>query len=1193
VRGWGAAFAVAISGWLIALSGSAGADAFDSIGSALKRLDLFQGLQITGRGDFSVRGDFTSGSREAYESQFWNTGMMQATTSFDISGPIWRGFGVQAHIANSGYGYNDNRLMLGWQDNNTAVLWGDLNVRLAGNEFASYTKSLKGVQIDQLIGHNVLLRAFQSREKGLVRRQTFPGNNTSGPYFLTYTPIVEGTELVKVDEQPMRFGADYTLDYDTGQLYFEPPGQPPRLIPSTSVIAVSYQSASTYEGGGETRGAQVESTLLGDRLQIVLTRLEHNTGGGRGDTARFQDDIFAGSGSTGPFDVRYSPILADGAKATVNGQQTIIRDALIVLVDNVEQREGVDFYALRQIGRIIFNRIVPPESTVRIKYYYEIGPGESAFGDSAITGLALTHQLSKSFSWDLTFAQSDAAGNSSAGSALSTGARFNMGSKFDANVQYRSIDPNFRYIDTVGFFRNEKGLNAAVGWRPNQNIQFAHTFSDVKTDSGYSYGYSGYYGGTGYGDYGDGVAQTDDTTPTSLDIRAVRHDSNLSVTFPGWPSLRLSRQSMTNSGGSGGDSLYETLNAGLDYSPQKMPMTFHAGWVNTKQDYSGTGTGSDSDPYSSAQSSDTQSISLAASWTPSERLGFATNWNSNTSRSAYKSQRGDSNSFQVSARYQPMQNLSLNLDWSQTSSLGAVTSGFYGGGIGYGGYSSGGWGGGIGGYPYGATVADTVGAAALGLDRASADDDTELSRYNDSSARLGLSWQPASSLSFDANLGLRKYTSGGSVGYLADSNQRYANVSASWLPNQDLAFNVSVGSDLLQFLDQGRGGVLNNSLTFSGTYRPQKSPWTYGLSVNRQWGVSPNYTGYGESDVADLVDTSLMDVTTNIEYRLAERARIVGRFGFSDFSGGFSDFAKNTADIGLQYQLSDSVGLNLGWQFIKNDSRLPQSGGDTSPSYSGGDYTTNLLVFSLSTNFQSTVSGQRDQGVGLNQPITPGYGMFQSYGGGYGGGFMGGLDLPRKSGSSSGLFSPGYSSPLAGAGFSNPYGSFGYFGQSSGGLSGGSSYYGGGSSYYGGGSSSYYGGGSSYFGGGGSNFGAGSSYYGGGSSYYCGGSSYYGGGSSYYGGGGLSAGLGDEFPGYGGAGSAYSPYEPYGEGSEGGGGYGGYGGGYGGGSPWGGGGRPPFGGPGAGPRPQLPQPAIGDPWAQGGTEFPIDDMRDV
>jgi hypothetical protein len=1142
----------------------AGADAFDAIGDTLRRLGLFEGMQISGHGEFSLRGDFTSGSREAYESQFWNTGTAQAQTSFDLSGPIWRKFGLRAHITNTGYGYNDNRFMFGWQDARTALLWGDLSVQLSGNEFASYTKSLKGWQFDQRLGGNLLLHGFTSKEKGLVRRQTILGNNTSGPYFLTYTPIVEGTELVKVDERPQKFGEDYTLDYDTGQLYFEPPGKAPRIIPSTSTISVSYQSATNYEAGGETRGMQVEGSLLGGDLQLYLTRLENKSGaGGASDTARFQDDIFQGSGSTGPFDVRYSPILADGAKAVINGQEQIVRDALIVLMDNVEQREGVDFDAIRQIGRIIFRHIVPPTAVVRIKYYYQVGPDQSQLGDSAVTGLALRHKFSDALTWDLAFARSDAVTGASAGNALSASARWQGGQKLDANVQYRAVDPTFRYLDSVGFFRNERGLNAAIGYRPLDGVTFSHTFSDVKTNSGYTYGYSGYSGYYGYDRGFSDLRTADDGGPASLDTRAMRNDSQLSVTFPGWPSLNLSRQSMVNSGGSAGDSSYDTLNLNLDYSPEKLPMTFRASFIDTAQDYAGTVSDDDE---REAQSSRTQSLNLAYSWTPSDRLSFATNWGQNTSRSAYKSQHGDSSNFQVSARWQPIDRLDLNFDWTQTESLGAVTSGFYGGGIGFGGYVPGynyGYPGNPGGRPY--SLTEALRAAA---DTDPDEEEPDLNQYTDSSMRLGLAFQPTSKISLDANLGLRKYTSGGSIGYLADSDQRYGNLSVSWLPTQDLAFNLSVGSDLLQFLDAGRGGVLNNSLMFGANYRPENSRWSYGLSLNRQWGVSPDYGTSGDGEVAELVDTELLDAQLNLEYRLASRARLAARLGFSDFKGGFADFAKQTADIGLQYQLSNAVALNLGYQFIANDSRLSSTSGTDSPIMGGQDYTTHLMVFSLSTNFQSTVAGaERD--AGLNQPRQPGYGMFGGYGTGYGGGFGAGLRMQQPTPSYSRMFGGGYNSPLSGSGFGSSYGGYGYFGGSGSGFSSGG--FGGSGGYYGGGGFGGYSGGSRY----GSGFGG-----------------YTGGG---FGGGGSM--LGSYSSGFGGSGGGLGGYEEYG----GPGSYGSYGG-YDSGA-WGGltgvGSSGSYGGWGSTERgasaggPQAPQPEIGDPWSQGGTEVTIDDLRDV
>ncbi len=906
MRAWGAALRLGLVIGGLAIGPLANADLFDAVSRWFDKADdatgdLFDGLQISGRGEFSLRQNFTAGSEEAYQSQFWNTSPMQATTSFDIVGPIYGNFGLRAHIANSGYGFNNNQFVVGYQSKNTALLWGDLNVNIGGNQFASYSKSLEGLQLDHRINDNMLFRAFTSQEKGLVRRQTFPGNNTSGPYFLTFTPVVDGSELVKIDERPMRFGEDYTLDYDTGQLWFEPPGQPPTIIPSTSVVSVSYQSATNYETGGTTSGWQLESALLHDDLQLSVTRLEHATSaGGSNSTARFQEDLFTGSGTTGPFDVRFSPILADGATATIDGQEQIIRQALVFLVDETEWREGIEMDSIRQIGRIITRRPVPATAVVRVRYYYQVGPSGSSLGDTTVTGLTLRHRLDDDLQWDLTAAQSESGGET--GVALSTGARYRRGRKFDIDLQYRDVDPTYSYIDTVGFFRNEKGLTAAFGYRPSDKISFTHRFSDVKTDSGYAYGYSGYTGGTGFGaDTSLDRAYQDPATTPTLGVRATRNDSMLMLNYPGWPNLSLSRQTMENTGGSQANSLLETMNINLDYAPAKKPYTFRIGVMDTQQNYAGFADADDTDPLGSAQSSSTKTLTMAASWTPSDSLSFATNYSQNNSASNFQAQRGDSENLQVSTRWRVMDNLDLNLDWSRTEAIGAVTSGFYGGGIGFGGYSSGlggGYGGNIGGVPFG--LSGTLMPLQIGGgDPLPDEDEPELSRYTDSTSRLGLSWQPSDKINVDASLGMRKYESAGSVGYLADSDQRYGNIGLSWLPTREWSLNASVGSDLLQFLDEDRGGVLNNSFSLGASYRPEKSALSYRFNVNKQWGVSPDFAGTGENEIATLTDTSLLDVVTDVQYELNDRSRITGRVGFSDFVSGYSDFAKQTAEIAL------------------------------------------------------------------------------------------------------------------------------------------------------------------------------------------------------------------------------------------------------------------------------------------------------
>jgi hypothetical protein len=48
----------------------------------------------------------------------------------------------------------------------------------------------------------------------------------------------------------------------------------------------------------------------------------------------------------------------------------------------------------------------------------------------------------------------------------------------------RDVQPDFSYIDTVGFQRKEQGLNFAAEWQANDYISIYERFSDLKSDSG-------------------------------------------------------------------------------------------------------------------------------------------------------------------------------------------------------------------------------------------------------------------------------------------------------------------------------------------------------------------------------------------------------------------------------------------------------------------------------------------------------------------------------------------------------------------------------------------------------------------------------------------------------------------------------------------------------------------------------------
>ncbi len=1012
----------------------------DSIQEFLDRAGLFQGVQASGQNTLTLQRNFLQGSQQAFEGQRWDTGNFYRQSSLHLEGPIWKKFGFQADLSASGWGQDYTRWVLGYVGNDTAVYYGDLNVNLPGNEFASFSKSLRGFQLDQALPNRGLLRVFYSQEKGYTRNETFPGNNTSGPYFVTYTPIIDNSLNVKVDERILQLGTDYRVDYQTGELWFEPTSGPPRIIPSTSTISVSYQSSGYSSNVGTLSGVRAEMPLRRGRGVVGLTVLRQNRPAvGQGDTAGYQEDIYEGSGTTGPFDTNYRPILADGASVTYRGETKTITKAIVVLVDLQEQREGVDYDAYRSIGRVIFRRAVPPTSLVKIQYYYSLG---ITYGspDLQINGLDLSYRISNNMSLVGQFARSTGGSSGSSGTALSTLLAYSK-PNFNMTAEWRNMQPTFSYMDTVGFYRSESGLNTRLDWRLNQYLSLSSLYSDVKTNNGLSFGYSGYSGYSTFDTYStysaQGLGPQQTTTPTSLDVRAKHASLGLQYLKPGLPALSWTLDNMSNSGGSLGKSTY-TINQFQVQHDFSTRLKAQASWQNNHQTYGG-GSGESATPPASSNSV----LSLiSVTWSPNEKLSFSANLNNNrsTGNSATGTDINPASStataLQLSARWAPSPQLSFNLDRTGTVSNGAVGSGLYGG-IGGGLYTMG---------TSAATnpmgVSSPTGQpalpwAALGPQQISGgDSDTDTStRYEDVNTTLGITYSPSDKLNLGINLARRSYLSSGNVGYLADSVQNTHNLFATYRFSPTWSLTTSLGNDKLVFTDPGRGAVSNNIYTASLNYQPQQAPWGLGLTLNKQRGASPTYVSFGDRQRYLMVDTGLTDISGQIRYRLHDNSSVYCNLGLSDFASGYAAFKKSTADVGWQTNLGKSTQLNFGYRFIKNLAGTPTTPIFTGPAVTGQDYLSNTFALTITTSFSGGLgrSGTGASGVGPLAGTDYGNMGYTGFGSGFGsstglstfGGYQTGI------GSGSGYSGAGYSRRTGtfgsgfGGGISNSYGSYG------------------------------------------------------------------------------------------------------------------------------------------------------------------------
>ena len=987
--------------------GRAHANPLKGMQRLFKDWGLFQGVQISGQHSLTVQQSMLEGSQYAYEGQRWDTAPVIRTSSLSLEGPIWKEFAFKADLSSTGYGPSYGRWVVGYVGHDTALYYGDLNIDLSGNQYASFSKPVSGWQLDQRIGRG-LARAFYSEERGLTRYQTFRGNNTSGPFFLSYTPVIEGTEAVKINEQVQVFGEDYRLDYDTGQLWFEVEGKPAKIIPDTATVAVSYQSSGFQSSAGKLYGARAEMPLMGDRMRIGATMITQDRGGSgsQRDNVGYQEDIFQGSGSTGPFDINYRPIIANGSQVIYQGKPQVIEQALTVLVDNVEQAEGVDYDSYRQIGRIIFRRSVPATALVVIRYYHDLSTDVTS-GTQNVTGLDLVYHFSPKLNLLAEWGQSDGGADGNTGDAYRANLTYNA-RNLRIVTEYRDTSPTFTYLDAVGFYRHDKGFDTMANWQISEHIDLAARHSDLQSSEGWTFGYGGYSGG--YSSLGLRTAQaTDDVS--GLAINSLRDDLELRFDFPGWPSLAIMRQKMSNRGGTSGDNSYATTGYQLNYAPTSKPFSIQFGLYDADQLFSpAEGTSG-----SERTGTKTRQMQWSANYKPGSRLSLSLSGGRNTSDALGATNSSSSNTSQFLVRWTPSDKIDVSWDRSTTESLGNISSGYYNGGV------------------YGMSAAGVWTALNPGGGDSDGDGEDETNRYEDNGSRFSLSYRPSSKVNLDLSLTKRRYTSGGSVGYLADSDQVTRSLSAIWQVNQKLSLNATLGNDRMTFLEEGRGEVANNIMTIGANYRLPDSPWGVALSYNKQDGTSPTYSGFGSSQKMRIVANNLSDLRGQITYSLSRDSELVLSAEASKYDGGYANFNKRQVDINYRRRVGRLADVTLGYRYIRNlsDGNDDPRYGNTSLTPASQNYIANNFMVTLSTQFSSSLgsSGGQYPGPGSYGPTS------LSNFGGYRAGP--GLDTAYSSsglGTGYGTFEQMRVFNRQGAydsTFNNPFGSFGGSGSSS------------------------------------------------------------------------------------------------------------------------------------------------------------------
>jgi hypothetical protein len=457
-------------------------------------------LVISGYHTMYFRSYKVSGDTSLYSyDNYGNDSSFDDYTNLYIRGRLYQNAFIDAQFSRDRFSPMGNKLTLEYRGKEVNIKVGSILASLMGNEFATLSKSLDGILLNLVLKNNTTLSIVASQARGSTKVESFRGNNSPGPYYLRFSPIVEGSEVVKVDDVIMRRGVDYDIDYYTGELNF----LGARIIPEGSIITVSYEYF--YSQGNSVYGFR-----LGQEGKWGITYLSRPNFSYVPPQEHSREEYFIGTGTPGPFYLSYRPIVEDS--------ETIIIDGIT---------KPKDSYQINYLSGIItFNSPVPQGASVVVRYKYQsdvvsLGSKEVIGVDGKVNlgGLPLILQM----------ARSTDGMNSGTAFGLQTSKNYKgKAGEFAISYNLRSIGDKFAPLESVGFFRQEKGQILALNWSNLQRtLRASLNFSSGKRPYGYSF-----------------------SPVSSSELSSYKDISfNLDLSLPSLPNILISHYSTSQGGG--------------------------------------------------------------------------------------------------------------------------------------------------------------------------------------------------------------------------------------------------------------------------------------------------------------------------------------------------------------------------------------------------------------------------------------------------------------------------------------------------------------------------------------------------------------------------------------------------------------------------------------------------------------------
>ncbi|GFE57586.1 OmpA family protein [Geobacter sp. AOG1] len=203
---------------------------------------------------------------------------------------------------------SSRKLYLKLERDQFSALFGDFDTGLTVTELSRYSRSMTGVKTE-FQGRNVELNAFGSKTGQSYVKDELRGDGTSGMYHLTRTNIVLNSDKIRIEIRDRFHGetvlksrdmgrfTDYSIDYDTGTIFFKEPVANRDDNFNPVYIVVEYETLNT---GAEsyTYGGRAGVKLFDQKLKAGFTYIHEGEVSGKGNSYGLDTTVKLGASTT-------------------------------------------------------------------------------------------------------------------------------------------------------------------------------------------------------------------------------------------------------------------------------------------------------------------------------------------------------------------------------------------------------------------------------------------------------------------------------------------------------------------------------------------------------------------------------------------------------------------------------------------------------------------------------------------------------------------------------------------------------------------------------------------------------------------------------------------------------------------------------------------------------------------------------